>query len=67
MRVVRADQTAATVEFSAAEIRAVRQALNEVCNGPDAIPAWEFSTRMGIERGDATALLADLASASDPN
>jgi hypothetical protein len=35
-------------------------ALNEVCNGPEAIPDWEFQTRMGVTRIEAQSILEKL-------
>ena len=43
--------------LSRADIRVLRQALNEVLNGPEAIEDWEFGTRMGVTPGEARALL----------
>jgi hypothetical protein len=35
---------------------ALQNALNEVLNGPQAIEDWEFQTRMGVTRAEATDL-----------
>ncbi len=36
------------------------QALNEVCNGPDAIEDFEFHTRMGATKDEVIKLAAEL-------
>ena len=46
-----------TLEFSSDELRALNNALNEVLHGPDAIEEWEFGTRMGVTREEASQLL----------
>jgi hypothetical protein len=48
------------LELDGAELDTLRQALNEVLHGPDAIREWEFSLRMGVEREEAKALLSAL-------
>lgn len=35
----------------------INNALNEICNGVH-LDEWDFETRMGVERGEAKALLA---------
>jgi hypothetical protein len=35
---------------------ALQNALNAVLNGPQAIEDWEFQTRMGVTRAEATDL-----------
>ncbi len=65
MRVVHGTSTATTVELAQWEVGALRQALNEVINGPDAIPEWEFPIRMGVELSEARVLLAELVSAQE--
>lgn len=49
-----------TVQLTHKELITLANALNEVINGPDAIDAWEFSTRMGVEPSDAEKLLVKL-------
>ena len=43
--------------FSKDELLILNNALNEVLNGPAAIGDWEFHTRMGVTRSEATQLL----------
>jgi hypothetical protein len=45
------------MELNSAELGLVNNALNEVLNGPLAIPGWEFHTRMGGSREEAEVLL----------
>ena len=45
------------MDLNPAELRLVNNALNEVLNGPEAIPEWEFDTRMGSSRDEAEVLL----------
>jgi hypothetical protein len=47
----------AAVELTRQESTILSNAINEVCNGPDAIEEWEFGTRMGASRQEAEALL----------
>lgn len=49
--------TSVTIVLTADELTAINNALNEVCHGPDAIPEWEFQTRMGVERAEAQRIL----------
>ncbi len=44
------------VQLSKDDIILLMQALNEICNGPDAIEHWEFTTRMGATRDEAMML-----------
>jgi hypothetical protein len=37
------------------------QALNEICNGPDAIEDFEFHARMGSTKDEVVELAAELA------
>jgi hypothetical protein len=60
VKVVESNQAKVTVELTPDELRIVNNALNEVCNGPDAIEEWEFHARMGAERSEATRLLAEV-------
>lgn len=46
------------VQLTNKELMTLANALNEVLNGPDAIEAWEFPTRMGVEPSEAQQLLA---------
>lgn len=51
------------IELTADDILAINNALNEVCHGPDAIPDWEFQTRMGVDRESAKATLSRIVAA----
>ncbi len=48
------------------DLHVLGQALNEVLNGPQAIEAWEFHTRMGVTHDEAKALLRRLSDALPP-
>ncbi len=48
------------VELSEAELELLKNALNEVRNGPEAIEEWEFQTRLGAYRKEADELLTRL-------
>ena len=50
----------ANVQFTKQELMTLTNALNEVLNGPEAIEAWEFPIRMGVEPSDAEQLLVKL-------
>jgi hypothetical protein len=52
------------MELIADELVLVKNALNEVLNGPDAIEAWEFQTRLGGTREEAEALLLRIQACS---
>jgi hypothetical protein len=54
-----------TVEMTADDLVAINNALNEVCHGPDAIPEWEFETRMGLDRATAEQTLGRIKIALD--
>jgi Domain of unknown function (DUF5071) len=53
-------QTQLHQKLSDEDVRICHQALNEVCHGPDAIPEWEFHTRMGCYKSEAVALMNTL-------
>ena len=55
-------QTAATVSMTIREVRILKQALNEVCNG---LEVTEFSTRMGASREEVDELLKQLGDILD--
>jgi hypothetical protein len=56
-------RTSSVVELSAAELRMVGNALNEVCNGVwDLDHDGEFEARLGVGRDEARTLLAELQS-----
>ncbi len=61
MRVIEAEVSALTIQLSPDEATALTNALNEVCNGPDALEEWEFQARVGVLRSEAAALLAALS------
>ncbi|HYD27995.1 hypothetical protein [Brevundimonas sp.] len=54
-----------TVEMTADDLLAINNALNEVCHGPDAIPEWEFQTRIGLDRVMAKQTLGRIKAALD--
>jgi hypothetical protein len=62
MRLIASDSRTVTVELTQDELVALNNALNEVCNGPDAIEDWEFSTRLAVERTEAEDLLTAVGS-----
>lgn len=51
------DGDALTLRLQRGELATLNNALNEILNGPDAIPEWEFHTRVGSQRSDALELL----------
>lgn len=51
------------IELTADDILAINNALNEVCHGPEAIPDWEFQTRMGVDRESAKVTLSRISAA----
>ena len=53
------------MEFNKNDLLIMNNALNEICNGPDAIEEWEFSTRMGVERGEVLSLLEKISGILD--
>src|SRR6185437_5970466 len=64
MRIIETE-SGRSVSLEQEALRVLHQALNEVCNGPDAIEAWEFPPRIGVERDEALALLKAVGSAYD--
>ncbi len=54
-----------TVDLTADDLVAINNALNEVCHGPDAIPEWEFQTRIGLDKVTATQTLGRIRAALD--
>ena len=62
MRLVTKEANGATLQFTEDELHILNNALNEVCNGLD---LWEFSTRMGAERGEVQRLLAEIQNLLD--
>lgn len=61
MRLLRQSGKEFIVSVSRDEVRLINNALNEVIN---ALDISEFSTRLGVELGEAKALLKDFASAA---
>ena len=55
-----------TVQLTKKELMTLTNALNEVINGPEAIEAWEFSTRMGVEPSEAEQLLVKISALLTP-
>jgi hypothetical protein len=51
------------IELTADDMLAINNALNEVCHGPEAIPDWEFQTRMGVDRESAKGTLNRISAA----
>jgi len=45
------------IKITKDEALILAQALNEICNGPEAIEEWEFHTRIGATREEAENLL----------
>jgi hypothetical protein len=62
MRVIEKHGDSATVELTTRELTILSNAVNEVCNRPEAIEEWEFGTRIGASRQKAEDLLAALNS-----
>lgn len=52
------DSAQIRLHLTDSELMLLSNALNEVCNGSEAIPDWEFHTRMGVDRTEALRLLA---------
>jgi hypothetical protein len=42
------------------------QALNEICNGPDAIDDFEFHSRMGATKDEVLKLLVEIKEYIEP-
>jgi hypothetical protein len=51
------------VRLTRAELVTLNNALNEVLHGPEAIPEWEFQTRIGAQSSEARTLLRVLGGA----
>lgn len=58
-------ETRMHVELTADDLRAINNALNEVCHGPEAVEDPEFQTRMGVDRGMAQQTLGRIRAALD--
>jgi hypothetical protein len=61
MELVEAKRDAVVVELSTDELNVLQNALNEILQGPEAIEDWEFQTRVGVSRDEATFLLDAIA------
>lgn len=61
MKLIDANVAAVTIELTRDELVAINNALNEICNGPGAIEAWEFPIRIGVAKEEAEQLLAEIA------
>jgi hypothetical protein len=57
MRLMEKSDDSFAIELTRDELRILANAVNEVCNGPEAIEGPEFDTRMGATREEAEALL----------
>jgi hypothetical protein len=60
MRVIEKNRDVAAIELTEHELTILSNAINEVCNGPEAIDDWEFGARIGASRQEAEALLEAL-------
>ena len=58
------DRRTARVVIGEDDLGLLNNALNEVCNGVD-IAEGEFATRLGADRDDARALLAEVSELLD--
>lgn len=54
------DGESLTLNFSRQEMVILNNALNEILNGPDAIPESEFHTRVGVQRSEAVELFREI-------
>ena len=66
MEIVEATERGFVVSLTGEDLSILQNALNEICNGPAAIDDWEFQTRVGVERDEATALLHDMIRSLQP-
>ncbi len=55
--IIMANADRIAIELTLAELLAINNALNEVCNGANAIPEQEFQTLIGVERSEAQGTL----------
>lgn len=63
MRIIEETGSEPMIALEREELRILQQALNEICSGPDAIQAWEFHPRVGVEKDEALALLGEVTAA----
>lgn len=61
MELIETSAASTVIALTADELSTVQNALNEILHGPEAIEEWEFSTRVGATREEATKLLDALA------
>jgi hypothetical protein len=57
MRIVERYDGSAVIDLTHDELRIIKNAINEICHGPDAIEEWEFQTRVGASLEEAQQLL----------
>jgi hypothetical protein len=63
MKIKQINSAKSVLEISKMEITLLSNALNEICNGPSAIEAWEFPIRTGYEKKEAESLLKQFGAA----
>lgn len=61
MELMQEQNNGAVVRLTKTELTTLNNALNEILHGPEAIEAWEFHTRVGVEVSEAESLLSDFA------
>ena len=57
MRTVERHNDSVVIELTREDLAILANAVNEICNGPEAIEEQEFRTRIGVSRQEAVALL----------
>ena len=57
MRTVERHNDSVVIELTREDLAILANAVNEICNGPEAIEEREFRTRIGVSRQEAVALL----------
>lgn len=62
MKTVQSTKESTQISFNLHELLVLNAALNEVCNG---IEIFEFSTRIGAERGEVLEMLSELRATID--
>lgn len=62
MKIINTNAKEATISISNAELLILNNALNEICNGID---IFEFETRIGTNRENATDILKKIGSLLD--
>ncbi len=66
MNIVKRGGGMISILLSEDELRTINNALNEVCNGVH-IDEADFQTRLGVNRDEALAILAEIAQSPDRN